>query len=112
VPPKKSHIKLRQEQAPERSQRQRNPDIAVNFRLMIQQVIQNINKWSRKLNRSIYYQRDIYQPRTQRVWHRAGELIPGGPDAAQKLKEELDRLVVIQNSVGTPNIEKMLEILR
>ena len=46
-----------------------------------------------KLDRSIYYQRDIYQPGTQRVTHRAGELISGGPDTAQNLKEELDRLV-------------------
>jgi len=46
-----------------------------------------------KLNKSIYYQKDIYRPGTQRIRHHAGELIPGGPDAAQNLKEELDRLV-------------------
>jgi hypothetical protein len=46
-----------------------------------------------KLERSIYYQRDIYQPGTQRVVRRAGELIPGGPNAAETLRQELDRLV-------------------
>jgi hypothetical protein len=93
TPLKRDLIRARQKQAPERSQQEKEPQFSpplLTYDLTNDPEYQQMIK---RLNQSIYYQRDIYQPGTQRIRHRAGELIPGGSDAAQSLKEKLDRLV-------------------
>lgn len=93
IPLKRDLIKGRQKQAPEEMQQKKEPQYSRPLLAYDPTNDSEYQKMIKKLNKSIYYQKDIYQPGTQRVRHRAGELIAGGPDAAQNLKEELDRLV-------------------
>ena len=86
-------LKVREDQIPGRSQKEKEPQYSLPLLAYDPTNDPEYQQMIKKLNKSIYYQRDIYQPGTQRVRSRAGELIPGGPDAAQNLKEELDRLV-------------------
>jgi len=93
MPLKKDVIKAKQKQAPERSQQEKKIQYSLPILVYDPTKDPEYQRMIKKLNRSIYFQRDIYQPGRQRIMYRAGDIIPGGPDAAQNLREELDRLV-------------------
>lgn len=93
MPLKRDVTETRQKQAPVGLQQGKESQYGRSFEAFDPTNDPEYQQMIKKLNKSIYYQRDIYQPGTQRVRHRAGDLIPGGPDAARNLKEELDRLV-------------------
>jgi hypothetical protein len=93
VQPNKDSMKVYINQVPERSQQKKESQYSRPLLAYDPTNDPEYQQMMKKLDKSIYYQKDIYQPGTQRVSHRAGDLIPGGSATAQNLKEELDRLV-------------------
>jgi len=63
----------------------------------------------KRLQKSVYYQQDIYYPGTQRIMHHAGEYNPTGAEAAEGLKRRIDDLVRNPEYSRNPDYRKRVK---